>query len=228
MCGRFSLTKIELEIEERFGATFYTKDLVKRYNVAPAQSVPVITIAAKTRIDFLRWGFIPAWASDDKMSYSLINAQSEKLLVSRMYREAFLNQRCLVPADGFYEWQKVGKQKIPYRIHLKDDKLFAFAGLYSEWKNSEGKTVSSFTIITTTPNELVAPIHNRMPVILQPQHEKLWLDKEISTADLLDILLPYDPHKMEAYTVSTLVNNVANDTDKILQEVKVDRQQTLF
>lgn len=228
MCGRFSLTKIELEIEERFGATFYTKDLVKRYNVAPAQSVPVITIAAKTRIDFFRWGFIPAWATDDKMSYSLINAQSEKLLVSRMYREAFLHQRCLVPADGFYEWQKVGKQKIPYRIHLKGDKLFAFAGLYSEWKNSEGKTVSSFTIITTTPNKLVAPIHNRMPVILQPQHEKLWLDKEISTADLIDILLPYDPHKMEAYTVSTLVNNVANDTEKILEEVKVDRQQSLF
>lgn len=228
MCGRFSLTKTELEIEERFGALFYTRDLRARYNIAPAQFTPVITIAARSHIQLYRWGFIPAWATDDKMSYSLINAQAEKLLVSRMYRESFLHKRCVVPADGFYEWQKNGTQKIPYRITLRNNILFAFAGLYSEWKNYNGETVSSFSIITTAPNQLIAPIHNRMPAILKPADEEAWLHNETPTTDLVDMLQPYDAESMHAYTVSTLVNNVANDSEKLLEEVQVPRQQSLF
>lgn len=221
MCGRFSLTKQEADIEERFDATFYRDELVKRYNVAPSETVAVITNEHPDRIELYRWGLIPSWSKDGKMKFNTINAKAETLLESRLYKPPFKKRRCLIPADGFYEWKKAKKGKIPYRICLKDEGLFAFAGLFEHWKSKDGKQViNSCTIITTEPNKIAGAIHNRMPAMLREKCEHIWLDEDAEEKDLLKCLQPYPASNMKAYSISKLVNYAGNEREDILDEVE--------
>jgi putative SOS response-associated peptidase YedK len=170
-----------------------------------------------------RWGLIPYWAKDAKIGYSLINARADTVAEKPAYRSAFKRRRCLVAADGFYEWKATGgKVKQPYFISLKDKEPFGFAGLWEHWDNPEdGKTVESFSIITTEPNELMAPIHNRMPAILTPEDYAAWLDPEEPPDHLKGLLRPYDPSQMEAYPVTTYVNRPVNQGPKCIEPLQM-------
>ncbi|MEH7525723.1 SOS response-associated peptidase, partial [Bacillus sp. JJ1503] len=179
MCGRFTLTASFEQIIDRFDIEqFIEEDLFSpNYNVAPSQSVlSVINDGSKNRLGFLRWGLIPSWAKDEKIGYKLINARAETLNEKPSFRHAYKNRRCLVIADSFYEWKRHDDNtKTPIRIKLKSDQLFAMAGLWEQWKSPQGKSVFTCSVITTTPNDLVKDIHDRMPVILKPEDEKNWL-----------------------------------------------------
>lgn len=221
MCGRFSLTKEELEIEKRFQAKFYSNDLVKRYNVAPSQLALVLTLEQPHEFQLFRWGLIPFWAKERSIGNRMINAKSETLREKPSFKNLFKKKRCLVISDGFYEWQQgSGKTKIPYRICVGNCDLFAFAGLYDHWTDKEtGEVLNTFTVITTAANSLVAPVHDRMPVILQASDERKWLDPSADTEMLESFLLPYPAPMMSLYKISTLVNSPQNDIPEILDPV---------
>ena len=224
MCGRSSITKTEKELEESFGAEFYSEDLERynplpNYNVSPSHILPVILNSDPSHFNPVRWGFIPFWAKDVNISYKMINARIETAMVKSSFKKSFESSRCLVPADGFYEWKKDGKKKQAYRILLKSEDLFSFAGLWSKWHSPSGDEILSFTIMTQSPNSLVEKIHDRMPVILRKEHEALWLDNSISPAELQKILEPYPSDEMKAYQVSDRVNKpINNDLDVIKPE----------
>jgi putative SOS response-associated peptidase YedK len=185
-----------------------------RYNIAPSQPVAVIPNNNKDQVDFFQWGLIPFWAKDAKIGYRMINARSETLAEKPAFRNAYRRRRCLVLADGFYEWKSIkGKmKKSPYFIKMESGDPFAMAGLWEIWNAPDGSVIPSCTIITTQPNELVAPIHNRMPVILPPETYEQWLDPaEKKAADLDRLLTPLPAKQMTAYPVSTLVNSPGND-----------------
>jgi len=165
----------------------------------------------------MQWGLIPSWSKEPRTKFSTINARAETITKSPAFRGPFQHRRCLVPASGFYEWRQTPKGKQPYCIQLKDGELFAFAGLYDIWCDSEGNELYSYTIITTTPNDLVAPIHNRMPAILRRADEDAWLDKTTDRARLLSLLAPYPIEEMKAYIVSRAVNNPANEGAELMQ-----------
>jgi len=187
----------------------------QRYNIAPSQ--PVITIRQDARepvrtLSTMRWGLIPSWAKDIGIAYKTINARSETIATTPSFREPFKSQRCLVPADGFYEWQRNGRTKQPYCFEVNGGEVFAFAGLWDRWRNPQGDVVESCTIMTTTPNSLVSDIHDRMPVILNPDDYDLWLDPGFrDVASVSEILRPFDAALMHRYPVSTRVNQVLND-----------------
>jgi len=164
-----------------------------------------------------RWGLVPFWAKDHAMGYKMINARSETVREKSSYKGPFRKSRCLVLADGFYEWKKVVKQKQPYRITLEPERRFYFAGLYSFWKTPEGYTLPTFTILTTSANELVAPIHDRMPLILQDQEVADWMNPQTEEADLLNMLRPYPAEEMVAYPVHPAVGNPRNDTPELIE-----------
>ncbi len=168
-----------------------------------------------------RWGLMPAWAKGDFLTYKLINARAETLTEKPSYRKAFESRRCLVPADGFYEWIKEGLLKIPIRFVLKSRETFAFAGLWEKWRNPDGEELYSFTIITTNANDMVKPVHGRMPVILRREDESAWIDPALTDTDeLKKFLMPYPPHLMAAYKVSTMVNSAENDKPECIKPVK--------
>lgn len=224
MCGRFTITATFDQIVERFGidqmiaAEYYNPN----YNVAPSQSVlAVINDGTNNRLGYLRWGLIPPWAKDPKIGYKMINARAETLPEKPSYRNAYKKRRCLILADSFYEWKRhADKSKTPMRIKLKSDDLFAMAGLWETWKSPDGEPVHSCTVITTKPNELVKDIHDRMPVILNPDDELVWLDKSITDTELLnDLLKPLDENLMEAYEVSSLVNSPKNNSSNLIQKM---------
>ncbi|MEH7124412.1 SOS response-associated peptidase [Bacillus sp. JJ1773] len=224
MCGRFTLTASFEQIIDRFDIEqFIEEDLFSpNYNVAPSQSVlSVINDGSKNRLGFLRWGLIPSWAKDEKMGYKLINARAETLNEKPSFRHAYKNRRCLVIADSFYEWKRHDDNtKTPMRIKLKSDQLFAMAGLWEQWKSPLGKSVFTCSVITTTPNDLVKDIHDRMPVILKPEDEKNWLDRTITDTAYLDqFLKPLDKELMETYEVSSLVNSPKNNSMELLQRI---------
>jgi putative SOS response-associated peptidase YedK len=161
---------------------------------------------------------IPSWAKDDSISAHTSNARAETLLEKPSFKNAFRSRRCLIPADGFYEWSKQGKEKIPYYLSMKSDEPLAFAGLWERWRDPAGKIVESCTIITTTPNSLLEKLHHRMAVILRPEHFKLWLDPSLTRAEtLIDILCPYPAEEMQAHRVSKLVNNVRNNVSECIE-----------
>ena len=198
----------------RFGVQI--AGLKPRYNIAPTQSVPVIVAGDKLKI--MDWGLIPFWVKEETTGNRLINARAETLAEKKSYRHNLKHRRCLIPADGFYEWEKKGREKIPYRFTLKDDKLFAFAGLWESRQSRTGEEIETFCIITTAANELVEKIHGRMPVILSREAEKIWLDHEIDKPEiLLPLLKPYPAEKMTATRVSRQVNSPANDHPGVLQ-----------
>lgn len=214
MCGRYVLFKKPDEEPEVFAGYALPSQFAARYNIAPSQPVLAIPNDGKRRADFFIWGLVPAWAKDASIGNRLINARAETLAEKPAFRSSYKYKRCLIPADGFYEWksQPGTKTKVPHFIHLKSGGTFAFAGLWDERNSSDGSTLRSCTIITTEPNALMAALHNRMPVILRPEHFAEWLDPSPRTPDSLNHLLqPFPAELMEAYRVSTLVNSPANE-----------------
>ncbi len=226
MCGRFQISKVVDEVQVRFHVEVEAEWYRQIFNAAPMMQLPVITGEEPGKLSFFRWGLVPFWAKDPSMGSKMINAKSETLAEKPSFRNALKSRRCLVPADGFYEWKKEGTLKMPYRICLRDESLFAFAGLWEAWKDAEGKVLNTFTIITTSPNALLSGIHDRMPVILDPDLEKHWLDPRVPAGEALEFLNPYDPARMKAYRVSDKVNNVRNNTPDLLQPV--EEQSGLF
>lgn len=208
MCGRFvRITPIPV-IAEKFKAKQIIADLAPSYNIAPSQEVVIINDEGVRQLIQSKWGFIPSWAKDPSIGNKMINARSETVSEKPAFRSAFKKKRCLVIADGFYEWRTEGKRKFPMYIRLKSGDTFGFAGLYNVWTSADGKQICTSTIITTEANEAVKPIHDRMPVILPRDKEDIWIspaleDKEI----LLSVLKPYPVLEMEAYEVSTRVNS---------------------
>ena len=224
MCGRFSQTATPDVIADQFEVN--EPPLFKpRYNIAPSQQVATIRLnpeAAKRECVMLRWVLIPSWAKDPKIGNQCINAKGETVAEKPSFRAAFKKRRCLVIADGFYEWQLQGKQKQPMWIGLKSKRPFAFAGLWEHWTPAEGEPIESCTIITTEPNKLMQNIHNRMPVILTPHDYDLWLDPTMQQVETVKPLLrPFTSEELVAYPVSTLVNNPRHDAPQCLEPVAV-------
>ncbi len=214
MCGRFTLTADPAELQEAFPQFNVPQQMPPSYNIAPTQPIPVVPNDGRNAVDFFVWGLIPSWAKDPSFGNRLINARSETLGQKPSFRTAYKRRRCLILADGFYEWVKQpgSKSKIPHYITLKDRKPFAFAGLWERWFSPDGSEIKSATIITTQPNVLVAKLHNRMPVILPPEDYARWIDPaERAPAALQALLAPFPAEKMAYYPVSTLVNNPRND-----------------
>ena len=221
MCGRFTLfTNIE-EIIDRFNIqSAFNDEYHSSYNVAPTHSVlSVINDGTKNRLGYLRWGLIPSWAKDEKIGYKMINARSETIAEKVSFKNAYKNKRCLILADSFYEWKKTPERKIPMRIKLKNNAPFGMAGLWESWKSPNGM-VHSCTVITTTPNELMTSIHDRMPVILRPEDEEIWLDSSIHDTEYLkQFLKPIDSQHMEAFEVSSNVNSPKNNAPHLIERI---------
>lgn len=213
MCGRFTLTVDPAELAESFANFSFPTQFAPRFNIAPSQPVLALPNDAQNKAGFFVWGLVPKWAKDPGIGNKLINARGETLAEKPSFRGSFKYKRCLIPADGFYEWkaQPGAKTKTPYFIHMKDRKPFAFAGLWDEWESPEG-SLRTCTIITTEPNDLMSALHNRMPLILDPQDYDLWLDAAPQTPEkLVRLIKPFPADKMSAYPVSTLVNKPGND-----------------
>lgn len=211
LCGRFNLLSHKKALEQRFGVKKFDFEIVPRYNIAPTQQIAVILADPEVHLVGMHWGFIPFWAKDTKIGSRMINARSETVAESKAFKHSFEKKRCLIPATGFYEWQKIGKVKKPMHVRLESRDPFAFAGIYSHWKSTSGKTLMSCAILTTAPNDLLRPIHNRMPVVLQRRDEPRWLDPDYENVESLQNLLkPYTSQTMEAYEISTYVNSPSN------------------
>ena len=228
MCGRYRLITPEGEIQEHFNLDS-EPDWSPRYNIAPTQPVLAIRQDAKhprREASLVRWGLIPFWAKDRSIGYKTINAKSETAAEKPAFREAIKKRRCLVAADGFYEWKKLGpKEKQPFNIGMKDDSLFAFAGLWDRWRDpadssADAPYLETLTILTTAANPLLAEVHDRMPVIVRPEDYELWLDPGMTDpARLADVLKPFDSRLMRMYPVSKRVNKVENDDAELIKEI---------
>lgn len=218
MCGRYTLFTDPERLAERFQAELPADSLRPRYNAAPTQHLPVILNGGSPRrIERLQWGLIPFWAKDPGIGSRMINARRETVAEKPAFRAAFRKRRCLVLADGFYEWRKEPDgSKTPMRFTLADGAPFAFAGLWETWDAPDGNLLRTFTIITGRPNELVAPVHDRMPAILLPEHEAIWLDDAAEPAIWQDILRPYPAEAMATAVASRRVNAVSNDDVGVL------------
>lgn len=213
MCGRYALFADPEMLVTRF-ELWQTPDLRPRYNLAPSQEVPAIRRSQEGRreLTLLRWGLVPHWAKAETTGHSMINARAETVAEKPAFRSAFRRRRCLIPADGFYEWKKAGRTKQPYFIRLKDGLPLAFAGLWEEWRSPDGQAVGSCAIIVTRANPLVEPIHDRMPVILEPRAYEEWLSTDLTdTEGLTQLLVPFPSEDMEAYPVDRRVNNPKNE-----------------
>ena len=218
MCARFTMTQEDKTLLAEFEAKTIDEQYRQSYNLAPTQLAPVIISQKPEAIQLFHFGLVPFWSKDKKSSYSMMNARQETVLENNTYKPLMLhNKRCLVLADGFYEWKTEGKKKLPYRFVLLNRKAFAFAGLWSQWKSEDKKEVyESFTILTTTPNEQVATLHNRMPVILTKEEEKLWLADDVPPVELLKLCDAYPDEEMKMYPVSTEVNKAVNNHQDLI------------
>lgn len=234
MCGRYSLTKTD---ERRLGQRFLIEGFSEtrlaprppRCNIAPAQEILAVTLKDGKRVlSTLRWGLVPSWVRDYKRSAPMINARMETLLEKPYFKDAFKARRCLIPADGFFEWAQGSniKDKVPMYFKYKDSELFAFAGIWETWKNIDGSVVNSCSIITVPANELVSGIHERMPAILTPEAESLWLDEGADASSLLNLLRPYPASQMTVQRVSSLVNSPKVDSIECL--APAEEQLRLF
>ena len=220
MCGRYSLIA---DIGELAGRFEFDGDWLKfeaAYNVAPTQDVLTVVGGEARRGGFMRWGLIPQWAKNASIGSRMINARAETVAEKPAFRDALGRRRCLVLADGFYEWQRTGGAKRPMRITMRSGEPFAFAGLWSTWRDPDGNRIPSCAIITTAANDLLRPIHDRMPVILPRELEELWLDRSIDDPGALSsVLNPYPDEEMEAFEMSTLVNSPANDGPEVIAHI---------
>src|SRR3984957_7991232 len=237
MCGRYRVPKRKQVVKEHFDAVSGEgeEDWIPRYNVAPTQSVPVIRQHPKEpvrQLSMMRWGLIPSWAKNASDSARKINARSETATTTPAFRDPMKSRRCLIPADGFYEWQKTTAAKQPFCFEIKDGELFAFAGLWDRWKDPSGQWVKSCSILTTTPNAVTSAVHDRMPVILDRGDYDLWLDPGMTKVEAVsEMLKPYDARTMRSYPVSSRVNHVANDDAECSLPVEltpIQAQTTLF
>lgn len=219
MCGRFvqtlDLQKLAQELDIPIELL---RSFEPRYNVAPSQPIAVILKEKDLHAEPMQWGLIPSWAKDPTIGNRMINAKAETLSEKPSFRGPLKNSRCLIPVDGFYEWKQEGKRKQPYYIRLKSQKPFTLAGLWSHWTGADGSEIRSCTIITTEPNEVLRPIHHRMPVILSKEDRETWLDKaSFDLKILLPLLQPWKENTLEAYPISTFVNSPMNDGPSCIQ-----------
>jgi len=227
MCGRYTLTSSGEDLALAFDLSELPL-VVPRYNMAPTQEAAVVRVlepGGPRRLDPLKWGLIPFWAKEASIGNKMINARAESVAEKPSYKSSFKNKRCLVAADGFYEWKKEGKAKQPYLIRRTDKKPFAFAGLWSSWRNPEqdGQRVQTFTILTTSANDLMRPLHDRMPVILDRENFDLWLDPKMGDTEALQkLLVPHAVEGFEAFPVSRVVNSPANDVADCIAPLVVD------
>lgn len=222
MCGRFALItpteQLALQFKADAGNLASMPESVPRYNIAPTQPVLAVRLTedGQRELTFFRWGLIPSWAKDMSIGSRLINARSETAAEKPSFRAAFKRRRCLIPADGFYEWQKQNGQKQPMYIHSADEP-FALAGLWEVWSDPDGSSLQTCTILTTQPNEMVSAIHNRMPVIIEPEDYDMWLDPGGRPEDAQHLFRPYPADKMAVHPVSTVVNNPRNDVPACIE-----------
>jgi len=233
MCGRYRLSRRKQIIEEHFDAVSGDEGWGPPYNIAPTQPIPVIRQNPREpvrELSLVRWGLVPSWAKDASAAARMINARSETAAAKLAFRDALRSRRCLVPADGFYEWSRTGKTKQPYCFEINDGELFAFAGIWDRWKDPTGKWVESCSILTTTPNAVTSAVHDRMPVILDADDYDLWLDPGMGDAAAAsELLRPCDARLMRCYPVSTRINHVANDDEECSRPVElVQTQDGLF
>lgn len=221
MCGRKTLTADMQTIIEQFAIEEWEnpENYMPSYNIAPSHISPILLDNGKRIIKQMRWGLIPSWVKDDKFSSKMINARIETLLQKPSYKNLVSSNRCIVIADGYYEWKRSETQKIPYYIKNHDDQLLPMAGLYDVWKNSEGKVIPTYTIITKASQEDLAEIHGRMPVILSQEHLNTWLKAKINTS--LDALNSANESKplLEKFPVSDFVNSVRNNSEKCVERI---------
>lgn len=221
MCGRFTLRSKASDVAEVFGL-HEVPELPPRFNIAPTQGVPIVRLGedGRRQLSLVHWGLIPFWAKDAAIGNRMLNARGDTVASKPAFRQSFLKRRCLVVADGYYEWQKTaGSKKQPYYIRLKCDRPFGFAGLWDRWKH-DGTAIESCTIITTNANDLMEPIHDRMPVIIPPDAYDIWLDPVVQEPERLQpFLSPYPAAELTAYPVSTVVNNPRNEQPECIMEV---------
>ena len=227
MCGRFTASFEFREIRIRWNLQRDFPHFIPRYNIAPSQEVPVIVRKENlNEVRPMRWGLVPSWAQDPSMGQGMINARAETLLEKPSFKQLVATRRCLVPADGFYEWRREGKRKVPMWIHLKNGEPFAFAGLWDYWRDPAGdKELYTFTIITTDPNALLRPIQNRMPVMYDKEMGRQWLEESFGDQPMIlaAVLRPWPSELMEAHEVSTLVNSPENDTAECIKPLSYGR-----
>ena len=233
MCGRYRLSRRKQLVDEYFYTVSDGCEWAPRYNIAPTQPVPVIRQSPKEPIrelSLMRWGLIPSWAKDSSGAAKMINARSETAAMKPAFREALKSRRCAIPADAFYEWQRTGKTKQPYCFEVNEGELFAFAGIWDRWRDANGKTAETCSILTTTPNAVASAVHDRMPVILDPDSYDLWLDPGMQdTSAASEMLKPYGAQFMRRYPVSTRINHVANDDEGCSVPVELAQvQYSLF
>jgi len=233
MCGRYRLSRRKQVVEEYFDAESDESEWTPRFNIAPSQPVPVIRQNPKEpfrELSLMRWGLIPSWAKDASVAARMINARSETAGTKPAFRDPLTNRRCLIPADGFYEWQRTGKVKQPYCFEVNDGELFAFAGIWDRWTDPSRNTVETCSILTTSPNAVTSAVHDRMPVILDRESYDIWLDpgmRDVTTAS--ELLKPYDAQLMRCYPISTRINHVGNDDEECSAPVEPAQiQSSLF
>lgn len=220
MCGRFTQERSSSELAEIFEAEDLADLEGDRFNVAPTDEANVIVQRSERRaVTRYRWGLIPHWADDPRIGSKMFNARAETLARSSAFRDAFAHKRCLVPVDSFYEWRREGNLRVPFRVVRDDGRPLTLAGLWAGWHDDEtGEIRRTFTIVTSGPNSLMRPIHNRMPVVIPPEAWERWLDPALShPAQLQGLLEPIEDDHLEAYEVSRLVNNVRNDGPDLIE-----------
>jgi putative SOS response-associated peptidase YedK len=223
-CGRYTLHQTPAQLAKRYNVAKAPADIRENYNVAPGQIMPVVVEEdGKTTIELMKWGLIPSWSKDPKIGYRLINARDDTIFEKPVWRSVILKKRCLIPADGFYEWQKIEenagakKHKQPFYIHPKQTGIFSFAGVWESWKDAEDKEWKTYSIVTTEPNKEMRDIHNRMPVILPPEDESSWLDVSRTKREQVEpFLLPYHDNGLEVYKVTQDVNSTANNSKHLI------------
>jgi len=221
MCCRYVIAVTAKRLSEKFNAALKESLFTQTYNAAPGQNLPVITQEEPDKIQLFKWGLLPHWAKDEKIANKLLNARAETILEKPSFKNSFKHARCLVPATGFYEWQAPKSKKDPYKtpfhIHLKNNDIFAFAGLYSIWHKDKKDETATFNIITTKPNSLVEKIHNRMPVILKKEDYAKWLNPNIPPEEAHDLLKPLNARALQAHEVSRKVNSPKNNTPDLIE-----------
>ncbi|HEY8668521.1 MAG TPA: SOS response-associated peptidase [Tepidisphaeraceae bacterium] len=226
MCGRFTLITLA-QIPDVFPWIHLGEvDARPRYNIAPSQPILAVANDGRNTLDYMQWGLVPSWAKDPSIGSKMINARAETLAQKPAFRQALARRRCLIPADGFYEWKKRGKTKIPMLIRMKSHRPFMFAGLWEVWRDANGNKLPTCTVITTAPNELMKEIHDRMPAVLRPEVYEKWLSTEEKVpAELQSLLEPFPADAMEAIPVSTAVNSPRNDSPECIEAIETNDMQ---
>jgi putative SOS response-associated peptidase YedK len=229
MCGRFSIAVRISYLAERFSIIEPAGISLPRFNIGPGEDVPIITGTRPAEVVMMHWGLIPSWNKGGKPATTPINARAEGLADKKLFRALLPNRRCIVPATGFYEWKTSGNQKVPYYFRMKSQEMFGIAGLCDSWLAPDGRITWSFTIITTSPNSMVLPLHNRMPAILKREDEKEWLDPGYDIFEgPITMLNPYPPDEMELYRVTKMVNSPSFKSEIAVQEESPGTPNNLF